>query len=380
MYSVNQVNQFYCVTASTLVGDQSYSKLTSASNTGAVVQCKSADGSFQYFQYKSPGGIIATDRIKKGKVKWVTYTPAEAMRKPLRTWTIAMNANDPATEGTPVVGQHYIINFAFRNYFGMSDEDTYEKFTAAIAFGSASDLIANLAVTLAKNFSREIDMPFTISVKTKAGSSAATYTAVTPNTKVSDLSDSDTSLVASEILLTEFVQPYERGRMKLTSPDFTVRFSPIVVSGVEDRVWATCTEGVVSGEYIKNGYETADLEWFCMGERGDQYRGKDWPLSITTPEALLVSPTGEYDYVVIHFWDDIDNEGPQKSERDMTIVASKDNRSAAKLADLAASVAGAAGLDYYTVVTESSGKYVPVATAAGLEARVADLEEAAEGD
>lgn len=58
-----------------------------------------------------------------------------------------------------------------------------------------------------------------------------------------------------------------------------------------------------------------------MGERGDQYRGKDWPMSITTPASLMVDPDAEYNYMIIHFWDDIDNEGPQKSERDMVFVA-----------------------------------------------------------
>lgn len=87
------------------------------------------------------------------------------------------------------------------------------------------------------------------------------------------------------------------------------------------------------------------MEWFFKGERGDQYRGKDWPLSISTPATLLADPTKEYNYMIVHFWDDIDNEGPQKSERDMTFVA--DSAGTVNLDTLAKAVAKFAGLDHY---------------------------------
>jgi hypothetical protein len=243
-------------------------------------------------------------------VKWITYTPAAAMRKPLKKWTIAMNS--AVNGGAPSVGQDYVLNLEFDHYFGMSDEDIYNKFGSARAFSATpSNLLAALAVSLAKNFSREIDMPFNIYVTANS-----TKTAVTVNTKADDLAS------VTNIILEERVQPWNLGRFKQTRPSFEVIFTPVVISGVEYNNWGTVTEAEInpSTAYIGNGAETADLEWFCMGERGDQYRGKDWPLSITTPASLLVNAASEYNYLVIHFWDDIDNEGPQKSERDMTLV------------------------------------------------------------
>jgi hypothetical protein len=103
--------------------------------------------------------------------------------------------------------------------------------------------------------------------------------------------------------------------------------------------------------------ETADLEWFCKGERADQYRGKDWPLSISTPATLMVDPSKEYNYAIVHFWDDIDNEGPQKSERDMTLVAPTDAN--VDLDSLAQELAAFVGLDTYIkdgVATSTSTK------------------------
>lgn len=91
-----------------------------------------------------------------------------------------------------------------------------------------------------------------------------------------------------------------------------------------------------------------------MGERGDQYRGKDWPLSISTPDSLKVDPSKEYNYLIVHFWDDIDNEGPQKSERDMTFVAeAKTTGSSVNLETLANSIALSSELGHYTKVTMS---------------------------
>lgn len=310
MYSVNQVNQLYVV-KSKIASD---AHIASNSSAGAIEgPIVSADGEFVYFKYMGAGGLLATDRIKKCKIKWISYTAAAEMQKPLRTWTIAMNSN--VNSGAPVAGKDYIVNFNFRNYFGMSDEDAYSKHAAARAASTtASDLYRDLAISLAKNMSREIDQPFSIQLTT-----ASDPVAVDKFTSKSSLAGSYTG-----IKLTEVVQPYQRGRYKNLRPEFQIFFTPVTISGVDYYDWAAVSEGT-SGSVIKNGMETADLEWFCMGERGDQYRGKDWPLSISTPDNLMVDISKEYNYLIIHFWDDIDNEGPQKSERDLTLVTASDS-------------------------------------------------------
>ena len=359
MYSVNQVNQLYVVKE--IVAPESgetNAVLAANDNPGTLAQQFSADGWYTYFKYMSNGGMIATDRIKKRKVKWVTYTSAAKMRQPLRTWTITMNST--VNSGNPVPGQDYILNFSFRNYFGMSDEDTYEKHASARAFDAdPSRLLATLAISLAKNFSREIDLPFNIAVTRATGSGAHSATtgssvSVTPTTKLEDLHVVDNTTAANNkavinIVLTEKIQPWQLGRMKPTRPQFTLHFVPVVINSLENYEWGEVTETLgninTAGQYIGNGMETADMEWFFKGERADQYRGKDWPLSISTPATLMVNPTKEYNHVVVHFWDDIDNEGPQKSERDLTLVAATDD--SVNLDNLAKSIAAFAGLDQY---------------------------------
>jgi len=356
MYSVNQVNQLYVINE-VLTGKD---HVTSASAAGTLEgPITGLNGDYIYFKYAGKGGVMATDRIKKCKVKWVSYTAASVMRKPMKAITITLNAN--VNSGNVVAGEDYILSFDFKNYFGMSDEDQYFKQAAARAFSSGnaafdnSRMLANLAISLAKNMSREVDQPFTIHAVGTGTGMTGPGKVVTRFTKESDLHTSDpnalTPLRTTSIILFENEQPWELGRLKQTRPDFTVNQVPITISNIEYRDWANITVTLSStsnaADCICNGKETADLEWFCMGERGDQYRGKDWPLSISTPANLMVDPSKEYNYVIIHFWDDIDNEGPQKSERDMTLVAATD--SGVGLKALAASIAQAGGLDTYIV-------------------------------
>lgn len=322
MYSVNQVTQFYVVTQKNVQNPTAPGQLSPVITT---------DPDYIYFKYCGKGGVIATDRIKKGKVKWVTYTDANHMDKPKRVVEIAFNNN--VNSGNPVPGEDYIINFSFRNYFGMSDEDTYEKHASARAFSSdtKSTMLARLAISLAKNMSREVDKPFEIfllgSADPLAPNNQDEFGPITVNTKIESLNGT-----YSKIVLKELEQPWELGRFKATRPEFKTRLVPITVNGIEEYNWATITETLDTDDVIGNGRETADLEWFCMGERGDQYRGKDWPLSITTTASMMVNPEARYDYVIVHFWDDIDNEGPQKSERDMIFVGA-DNVGMVNVAD-----------------------------------------------
>ena len=80
-------------------------------------------------------------------------------------------------------------------------------------------------------------------------------------------------------------------------------------------------DGVVGAGEIADPQECkkiADLEYFCMGERGDQYRGIGWPNII--PTKYMVDPTKEYATLDIHYAYVGANESVQKSEKDITIV------------------------------------------------------------
>ena len=84
--------------------------------------------------------------------------------------------------------------------------------------------------------------------------------------------------------------------MAQTPVYFTVQPVAVMVNG-DERIWATVTESTNST--IANGKKIADLEYFCMGERGDMYRNIGWPNSIHTE--YLVDVSKNYNAIDIHY-------------------------------------------------------------------------------
>lgn len=80
----------------------------------------------------------------------------------------------------------------------------------------------------------------------------------------------------------------------------------------------TTVLATVPDYYIKDGKMIADLEYFCMGERGDIYRMKGWPNFIET--RYLVKPDKEYDVVDIHHYYQGEGTNDDKSEKVTTLV------------------------------------------------------------
>ena len=64
------------------------------------------------------------------------------------------------------------------------------------------------------------------------------------------------------------------------------------------------------------------MEWFALGERGDQYRDMGYPYHLN-PADYRVVPTKEYDVLVVHYAFKGANEGDYKSEKDLIIAGAK---------------------------------------------------------
>ena len=124
---------------------------------------------------------------------------------------------------------------------------------------------------------------------------------------------------ATGVVITEVEQEWKRGVLAQVPVYFSVHPTTILVAGV-DEIWGVATPAH-SGVYVGNGKNIADLEYFCMGERGDHYRNISWPYVLET--TYLVDPILEYSVLDIHYAYVGSNEGVQKSERDITLVGSK---------------------------------------------------------
>ena len=298
-FSVNQVRQLYVATAFKT------SHVLASDAAGSIAVKNDTAKSHLYFEYKGADNLMRSDLIDTKNILYAKATDATAMAHDLKSVTIALDSN--VNGGAPVAGQDYILRIAFKQYVGMSDEDQYFKYGMVHAYAGmdASEFYKVLAISLAKNFSREVVPLIKIEIKT-----ASATTEVTPTTKAADLTGTYTGVVVTEV-----EQPWRLGVMAQTPVYFTVQSVPVTVNG-DERHWATLTEGT-SGS-IGNGKTIADLEYFCMGERGDIYRQVGWPNNI--PTTYLVDPAKAYYVFDIHYAYVGSNESVQKSEKTITIV------------------------------------------------------------
>lgn len=324
-FSTNQVRQLYVAKA------LKTPHVLASDAAGSIAVKNDTAKNHLYFEYKGADNLMRSDLIDIKNILYAKATAPEAMARDLKSVTVALDSN--VNGGTPVAGQDYILRIAFRQYVGMSDEDQYYKYGMVHAYAGmdADEFYKVLAQSIAKNFSREVVPLIKIEVhsaatKSKGGFDAKGYMEVTPSTKDTGATNSTnpyydgTSAVISDIdsiRITEVEQPWRLGIMAQTPVYFTVQPTTVLVNG-DDRIWGTVTEG--TNGTVGNGKAIADLEYFCMGERGDIYRGVGFPNNI--PTTYLVDPSKTYYTFDIHYAYVGSNEAVQKSEKTITIVGS----------------------------------------------------------
>ena len=324
-YSVNQVRQLYVAKA------LKTPHVLASDTAGSIAVKNDTAKNHMYFEYKGADNLMRSDLIDIKNILYAKATDANDMAHELKSVTVTLDTN--VNGGAPVAGQDYILRIAFRQYVGMSDEDQYFKYGMVHAYAgmNADKFYKVLALSLAKNFSREVVPLIKIEVHSKAtkgkgGFDSNGYMVVTPTTKDNGKSNATNPYYATDTLvtdidsirITEVEQPWRLGVMAQTPVYFTVQPVAVMVNG-DERIWATVTES--TNGTIANGKKIADLEYFCMGERGDMYRNIGWPHNI--PTTYLVDPTVKYNVIDIHYAYVGSNEGVQKSEKTITLVVPK---------------------------------------------------------
>lgn len=315
VFSTNQVRQLYVAkvlkTPHVLASDAA----------GSIAVKNDTAKNHLYFEYKGAGNLMRSDLIDTKNILYAKATDADDMAHKLKSVTVTLDTN--VNGGVPVAGQDYILRIAFRQYVGMSDEDQYFKYGMVHAYAgmNADEFYKVLALSIAKNFSREVVPLIKVEVHSakttdKGGFDSDGYMVVTPTTNSYYATDIPVTDIDS-IRITEVEQPWRLGVMAQTPVYFTVQPVAVMVNG-DERIWATVTED--TNGTIGNGKKIADLEYFCMGERGDIYRGIGFPHNIVT--TYLVDPTETYYTFDIHYAYVGNNESVQKSEKDITIVCS----------------------------------------------------------
>ena len=331
MFSINQVRHLYVAktlkTGANLLENDAAGSILPKSDTGKTML---------WFQYMSPAGVVSSDKIDIANIMYAKATSSAKLAHALVVKELTL---DSEVSATPIAGQEYIVRLAFRNYIGMGDEDTTVRYGMATATSNttASDLYKKLALSLVKNIAKEttpLVKVYLVSVD-EDDEDEVVDTEVTAATKESDLTDEYIG-----ILFEEAEQAWSLGKMPQAFIPFEVQVVPVELDGTS-VLWAK-VEKQDSENFVQNGKNIADLEYFCMGARGDEYRGMGYPNNIET--TYLVDPSKKYDTLDIHYAYVGSNESVQKSEKDITIVCEDDGSHTAMKA-LIAAVNTASGLN-----------------------------------
>jgi hypothetical protein len=259
-----------------------------------------------------------TDKIEN--VMYGKLTKAAALAVPFTAAHIKLDA--AVNGGAPVSGETYTIKVSYPEVGGLGNEGWVTKTASVLATSKVAD-----AATLYTELAKALNDAFGVDAVLEATSGAE-------------------GVSVTQKDLTKY---YKRGVRPLVMPQFTVTASVITLDGEEVMPFDATSFNVVESDVnpIKNGYKVADMEYFAMGERGDQYRYADYINAIETE--YRINPKGEYDVLTVHFAYKGANQNSHKSEKDLIVVAP--TYKAEELKTLATSIEAACKVDFTVVET-----------------------------
>lgn len=260
-FSTNQVMQFYALEGVT-------AEVKSYVHEDAAVITFTKDGETR-----------VSDKIQN--VMWGKLTTANALKKAGKKVTITANK--------VVKGQDYVVRVSYPEVGGLG----VEGWTTKVAVAHAKTTVAaDIYKEIVENLKNALDVDGVLTVTNASG------------------------IVIEPVNTTKY---YKRGVRPVVIPDFKVETNLIVEEG-EDIDWATQTVAESAVAVVTSGYKVSDMEYFAMGERGDQYRMAGYPDVIET-EYLINDPSKAYHVLVVHYAYKGANDTSYNSEKDLIIVS-----------------------------------------------------------
>ena len=223
-----------------------------------------------------------TDIIEN--VLWGKLTTADALATPCKEVTVAVTADKV------IGGENYIVRVSYPEVFGAGKESWTTKTAVAQL---KSDAAPSAIVTAIKE----------------------QFNAILPDYITVDGSNNNLTFTANPDMA-----GYKRGFRPVVMPDFEVSVNTVVEEG-EDVQWATITVGKDTAT-VSGKFKLADMEYFALGERGDEYRQMGWP-AVTYDADYKIDPkvAQEYDVLVVHYAYAGNNDQAHLSEKDLIIAA-----------------------------------------------------------
>lgn len=298
-FSVNQARQFYVV------------------NKESNIKVKKDANGVPYFIYTNPVTGEPTRSDMLTNISSITVTPAINMCNIGTAHLIYLKHT--VNGGNPVAGQDYILRILYKNYIGLSEEDQYVKHGVVHAYAgmTAKEFYIQMLASLYNNFSREGDKIAFIGYITEGNNE------ITECTKeiYHAIKNGSFNENVIAIIITTTPQDWILGTKPQVTLNMEVSASTITVDG-DEVIWG----GVEKSHFLEketsyNGKKVADMEYFYMGERGDQYRNIGFPNVIRTK--YVTDPDHNYDLIDIHYAYIGSNECAQASEKDITIAVAE---------------------------------------------------------
>lgn len=329
-FSTNQNRHIYVASA--------YGDVSETSAVGTI-KVKTVDNGVDkglYLIYKGADTVLKSPLIPVKNLSYVKATKKEDLRTPFKSQKITLNTE--VNGGKLVAGQDYVLRIVLNHWIGMSEYDTYVKDAVvhATAKMTAEQFYKAMVESLNMAFSREVG-------------------ATKNNNPYLDFKAD-----AVGITITEKEQPWKLGLEQSEPVLFNAQPTTIYIKeDNDDEIWGTVTSNtakkseVVVGTTGKgNGHDIADLEYFCMGERGDQYREIGFPNYI--PTTYLVDPSKEYNVLDLHFAFTDDGVNSYRSEKEITVV----DTDGKAIDGIIAEINKAAGTSVKTINAAASGAKV----------------------
>ena len=286
----NQVRHLYVVSALSETTPDALGELLVKGETGKSL----------WFQHYGQGGLTSSDKIDVDKIRYIKQTPKAQMNDSLKSHVITV------TEA--VAGQVYEVKLRFLNYIGGGAQDfTYRLGTYR---AKKSDAVADIAAGLADSLQATLGL--------EEGADA---------TNIANYKEPIATVTVSGAAITvnEVEQYWELGKFPVANMPIEVGLNGIVVDDLYlDFNWATIEEGSPIA-LTNSGKKIADLEYFCMGWRGDEYRGMGFPRNFTTKYMVDPDDATGYDLIDIHYFFQGTGVSVQQSEKEITLVVPAGN-------------------------------------------------------
>ena len=315
VFSTNQVRQLYVV-------DNVVSSESALATAGDVLAKKIGDDI--YFKYVGAlGDTMRTDIINQKQLIYTSVATSDKLAYKLKGQKITLNPN--VNGGKPIEGRDYILRVLFSEYIGISPVDKTLKYgTVHITPGmTASDFYAEMAYSLMQSQKKEPNPIMNVAVIV---SGTFEGNVISDTDTLQDVKDMGT---IEGIVIFEAGQPWHLGVMPQGVIKIDAQVTRITYNGDDSIFWGVVEDATMPSSYVlPEGQKIADLEYFCMGERGDQYRNAGWPNVI--PTKYLVDPTAEYDLYTIHYAYVGEGTHQEKSEKDIQFAVLKSASSAFK--------------------------------------------------